>query len=156
MRQERPRQSHHRGEVDSHQPVEIGLVDLLERPADRDSGVVEQQVHAAMRSEHRGGQRQTLLAVADVDAMSTDLDVADHCRSLVDARLIDVGQREVAATLCQGEGNAATDPASRAGDYRRPSAKFHATLTPTGAPQRMNFITPSSSLPSFSAAMSSA
>jgi hypothetical protein len=46
-------------EIDLHEPVEIGLADLFEGAAERDAGIVDQQVDAPCRSSTAAGRAAT-------------------------------------------------------------------------------------------------
>ena len=68
-RHERPRQPHHRPEIDLEQPFEIAFADLVEGAAERNACIVEQQCDLArfaireLGEAGRRGARQFTAAV---------------------------------------------------------------------------------------------
>ena len=74
MREECPRQAHHRGEIDLKQPVEIGLADLLERAGERNACIVEHQIDTAVLGHDRLRQGGNRRAIGDVEPMAGDAD----------------------------------------------------------------------------------
>ena len=165
QRQEGAGHPDHAPEIDLHQPVEILFGDLLESAADGDSGIVEEDVGAAVGGEDRLGEGGDGLAVGDVEPVAADLDAvrAGERRGLGEALLVEVGQSEVAAAPRQGLGGAPADAAGGAGDRRRcgprPSCRLHLPrrlAAATAAPRGRKRITPSSTEANLRLNMSSA
>jgi hypothetical protein len=125
QRQKGARQPHHGAEVDAHQPVEIGRRHLLEIATQGHAGVVDQNADAAVRSIHGGQQFGRRFRLRQVEHMATDRDAARAGLGGGDLqpRVVDVDQRQVAATCGQLQRQRGADATGRAGDHGHAAAK---------------------------------
>ena len=79
MRHERPRQPHHRPEVDLEQPVEVGFADLLEGAGKRNARIVEEQIDAPVLGHDGLRQGCDRRAIRNVELVAGDPD-AGHAK----------------------------------------------------------------------------
>src|SRR5450631_2595274 len=63
-------------EIDVEQPLKIGLADFLEGPAERNAGVVEQQIHLGVPLRNRFGQGRHSILIAYIQKMQAQIDCA--------------------------------------------------------------------------------
>ena len=115
---------------DAHQVHADDLRELVERDldelaADGDPGVVDHEVDAPERCEGGVGEALHLFDVRHVDAGGVDAapQGARAVRGLVQARLVPIAEREVAAPLRQLERRRAPDAARRARHARHPASQ---------------------------------
>ena len=128
-RQEGTRHPHHAEEVDGEQPVEIGLVDHLERAADGDAGVVDEQVEAAVRGADVGRQRRDGVAIGDVEPVRRHARARRfrprHPARLREAGLVDIRQCQMRAAPRQRHSQRPADAAGGARDEGCFSLELH-------------------------------
>jgi hypothetical protein len=116
--QEGARQPHRGAEVHGHQRVEVLGLDVLEAPAERDAGVVDEHRQPPVGGPHGGGKVGGGRVVGEVQRMRAGLDpVRAHPRGGgLEAAGVDVHQRQTAAAPGQRVGQRRTDAAGGAGD----------------------------------------
>jgi hypothetical protein len=116
MRQEGAGAMDHAPEVDVEQPVHLRLVDLTELAEQGDARIVDDDIEAGMRRYGRVGKASDLGRGADIEAMRGELDpllAADLGGNRPQACLVAVGQRKVAPTRGELEGERSANAAGR-------------------------------------------
>ena len=119
LRQEELASVDHPPKVDVDDPTKVLEADVAELAGHRDSGIVDQQVHAAVLVVDGLGEVTHGLLVGDVDlvgANATRAPRAGQLGGLGEADLIAVGQGEGTALLGERQSQGASDPAGGSGE----------------------------------------
>ena len=116
--QERLGPVHHAPEVDVHEPFEVRVGHGLDRRAQRDAGVVDDEVDRAVVGHHLLGPGVDGVPIGHVEVLGGDLvPVAPALRHrLRQPGIVDVGQGDVRAAPRQLDCEGAPDARARSGD----------------------------------------
>ncbi len=120
VRQELLGAVHDAPEVDAHDPVHVGVLEVLEVAGQRDAGVVDDDVDPAELLDHRQCVRRERVAVGDVEVVGADLAstrALDQRDGLGQPGVVDVGEREQRAAPGQVERERAADAGAGSGDH---------------------------------------
>src|SRR3954447_15503072 len=127
MRQERAGAVHHAPEIDVDQPLHLRLIDFVEGAEQGDAGIVDDDVERGVGGNGRVRKILDLRGLADIDAMRRNLaraSLAGLGGDLLQAGLVAVGKRQVAAARGQLQRKRATDAAGGAGHGGRTFGYF--------------------------------
>src|SRR5215510_8569777 len=88
------------------EPLEVFFRDLFERSANRDAGVVDEQVYTAMLVGHDVWKRRHCVAIGDVETVSRHANTVCPCQlcRACQAILVDIGNGEMTTAARQRHG----------------------------------------------------